>query len=441
MIKTTFAKYYLLILFLYPLVAFGQENVKNNSPYSRLGIGDLFNQNFTVLSGMGGLSAAFQDPRQSNILNPASLASLRMTTFEAGLYSKYARLDDGTNQAEIWSGNLAYLSLGFTTKNQLNAILDRKKSPWAWGMNFSLVPFSTVDYGIEIQSPIRDSMTVFNNFSGSGGSYRFLWGNGVRYKNLSVGLNLGFLFGNINSLQTTSIDDDQAYALIDERDISLGGFVWNAGAQYSIQLSKDPKDGVTDNFTKSLVLGIYGNNGTGFNTNSDVLIYRAHARNPTDTIENTSDVKQDGKLPTHISIGAIYQVQNKLRVGFNYDFSSWSNFEMEAKADEELRDGWRVALGAAYTPDYISYNKYFRRINYQAGVLYEQDPRFDLQRTGITLGASFPIILPRQTTSYINFSAEGGRLAGTDTINEWYVRMNLSFTLNDDSWFFKRKFN
>ncbi|MCB0661907.1 MAG: hypothetical protein KDC24_04160 [Saprospiraceae bacterium] len=441
MIKTTFSKYYLLLILLLPLSLFSQENVKNNSPYSRLGLGDLFNQNFTMLSGMGGLSAAFQDSRQSNILNPASLASLRLTTFEAGLYAKYASLDDGTNQAQIWSGNLAYLSLGFSTRNRLNAILDRKQSPWAWGMNVSLVPFSTVDYGIEIQSPIRDSMTVYNNFSGSGGTYRFLWGNGVSYKDFSFGVNLGFIFGNLNSLQTTTIDDEQAYALIDTRDISIGGFVWNAGAQYSFQLSKDPTDGTTDNFKKSLVLGIYGNNSTGFNTTSDVLIYRAHVRNPTDTIQNTAGVEQSGTLPTSLSFGAIYQVQNRLRVGFNYDFTQWSDFTMEAKQDETLRDGWRMAVGAAYTPDHISYNNYFKRVNYQLGLLYEQDPRFDLQRTGITIGGSFPIILPRQTTSYINFSVEGGKLTGTDTIDELYARMNLSFTLNDDSWFFKRKFN
>ncbi|MEZ4981591.1 MAG: hypothetical protein R2769_08400 [Saprospiraceae bacterium] len=214
MINYMHSKYYFLLLLLFPISLIGQDLVKNNSPYSRLGIGDLFNRNFTAMAGMGGLSAAFQDSRQVNILNPASLASLQMTSFEAGIYAKYANLDDGTNTAEIWSGNLSYLSLGFITKNQLNAILDRKKSPWSWGMNFSLQPYSTVDYGIELRNFISDSVEVVNNFSGSGGSYKFLWGNGVRYKDFSLGANLGFLFGNIENLQTTTQSDEQAYAIV-----------------------------------------------------------------------------------------------------------------------------------------------------------------------------------------------------------------------------------
>ncbi|MEL6721499.1 MAG: hypothetical protein AAFP82_22565, partial [Bacteroidota bacterium] len=121
----------------------------------------------------------------------------------------------------------------------------------------------------------------------------------------------------------------------------------------------------------------------------------------------------------------------------------WSNYENEAKPDV-LNDSYRISAGVEWTPDYLSYNNYFKRIRYRLGAFYQTDPRSfndeQLTKTGLTLGLGFPLILPRQQTSFINFAMEAGQFGLEEAINENYIKFTLGFTLNDNLWFFKRKY-
>ena len=98
---------------------------KINSPYSRFGLGDMVNQNFANSAAWGSQSAAFHDPFYLNIENPASFAFLRSTAFETGISTKYSQYKTATSSQDVWSGNLAYLALGFTLNSPINEVLDR----------------------------------------------------------------------------------------------------------------------------------------------------------------------------------------------------------------------------------------------------------------------------------------------------------------------------
>jgi hypothetical protein len=78
------------------------------------------------------------------------------------------------------------------------------------------------------------------------------------------------------------------------------------------------------------------------------------------------------------------------------------------------------------------------------GAFYRQDPRLiygkNLNNVGFNLGLGFPITLPRQQTSFVNFAVELGSLGEGTVIKEQYVKFSLGFTLNDNTWFFKRRF-
>jgi len=110
-----------------------------------------------------------------------------------------------------------------------------------------------------------------------------------------------------------------------------------------------------------------------------------------------------------------------------------------------LEDTRRLAFGMEYIPDLFSYNNYWQRVRYRFGGYYRTDPRTvngsQITDVGVTLGFGFPVILPRQQTSFINLALEGGSLGTTSALSELYIRMTLGFTLNDNSWFFKRKIN
>jgi hypothetical protein len=159
-----------------------------------------------------------------------------------------------------------------------------------------------------------------------------------------------------------------------------------------------------------------------------------------DTVYREIERRSDGTLPASLRIGLMYQRLGKYRIGVEYGFEAWSQYENEAKPDM-LRDSRRLAAGIEYIPDIGSYNNYLRRIRYRAGFYHRTDPRLqDLSRFALTLGLGLPLILPRQQTSFVNLALEVGRYDTPSSLQETFLKIALGFSLNDNSWFFKRRF-
>ncbi len=417
---------------------------KYNSPYSRLGLGDLFDQNFVNQSGLGGISTAASDPFHLNIYNPASYSSLRSTAFEVAMNARYSSLEntDGTN-ATLWGGNVSYFALGFPMRNPLNDVLDPRKRKTKWGMAFSLVPFTTVGYDIETSDFVPGADTIRYLFEGTGGTYRFVWGNSVKINNFSAGINLSYLFGKISREHQVLPDLTNSYQEVFIDEFSVSGLLWELGLQYDLELDRDrPKDKPS---VRKVTFGATFRSNNSFNTNSSTL-YRTF--NPlysdVDTFQVTDDIAGKGTLPLAFSLGAMLVKNNKYRVGLQYDYTQWDAYRNDAKPDD-LVNSWRVAIGGEIIPDYSSYNKYSKKIRYRAGAFYGTDPRTvfntSLTNYGINIGLGLPIILPRQRTSFVNVALELGRFGTTESLQETYAKLSVGFTLNDNSWFFKRKFN
>jgi len=371
---------------------------------------------------------------------------LQATTFEVGMFSEYSSISSGDQTGNSLNGNLSYLSLAFATQNRLNQVLDRKISPWSYGMNFTLLPYSNVNYGVQLENNVRDSVDVTNFFAGSGGTYQFLWGNGFRYKNISVGINLGYLFGKINNDRDLGLNVSPSYNIITQKGISIRGRIWNAGVQYDHVFKKSEADGTKTPTGRVFTIGVTGNSASSLNTTSSLVEYRVNnSFGDLDTLTNESGLEQTGRLPAEFSAGFILSEVNKWKFGANYSFGNWSEYTNEGIPEgQELNDSYIFSLGGEYVPDHLSYNKYSKKIRYRAGVFYGKDPRLDLNNYGVTLGFGFPIVLPRQTVSFVNLSVELGQLKGAATENllsENYVNLTAGFALNDNTWFFKRKFN
>ncbi len=417
---------------------------KGNSPYSRFGLGDPVGQYFAHAAGMGGLTAGFQDPFHLNTQNPASLASLQATSFEVGFYGKFANLQDKNAKSDnIWSGNLNYLALGFPLINPISKVLDKRTSPWNFGMSLSLQPYHTVAYDIRAGVDYGGEVELTTNtFKGNGGTYRLQWGNGVKYKNFSAGISLGYLFGKSSNSRRIEFDSlDLAYTTEFLDEISVSGFVWNAGLQYTYEFGKKDRNQA---YSQRITFGVYGNNATDFNTTSSSLYTRNNFYTPTDTLIYEIGAKNKGTLPMQMTAGLVYERVNKLKIGAEYSMSQWSEYQNEAKP-ETLADASRIAAGVEYIPEYNSYDSFLRRMRYRAGFAYAKDPRVlnsdQLQELSVSIGIGFPIIMPRQQISFINLSIESGQFGLPEAIKENFIRMTLGFTLNDNTWFFKRKFN
>ena len=418
---------------------------KDNSPYSRIGIGDLVNRNFAGPLGMGGLGASFNDPYHTNLINPASYSYLRSTSFEVGLFSQYSSLQTPSETLDIWSGNINYISIGFPMRNPINEVLDRKKRDTHWGMNLSLLPFSTVGYNVQSNGIIEESgQETINSFNGRGGTYKVQWGNAVKYKDFSVGVNLSYFFGKIineRSLFLVGTGSSYSSKFLDE--LSMGGVTIDAGVQYKYQFKeKNDKGEIVPN-GKSFTVGAYAGPNSSINTNTSQFYTRRNSTFGTlDTLVNVNEIRGDATLPGSFGVGVMYENFNKFRVGIDYSASKWSNYSNDAKP-ETLLDSYRIAIGGEIIPDENSYKSYARKIRYRLGAYYETDPRNineQLTNYGITLGLGFPVILPRQQKSFFNLALEAGKFGANTSIEETYIKATFGFTLNDNTWFFKRKF-
>lgn len=426
---------------------FTQEvlEVKDNSPYSRFGLGDVTNNNFAYLLSMGSIGASYHGTHNVNIVNPASYGHLVATVFEAGVHAEKSELKDESISFSSWNGNLDYISLGFALSNPINALLDRVEKKVNVGMSLTLAPYSTVGYDIIDTVSVENIGNVAKRYLGSGGTYKFLWGTGVKYKQFSAGINLGYLFGNIkNTRYVNFLDLNHSYDNISRSDYHVSGFVYNIGGMYDLflnpnQIKEDPTIS-----RKYITFGIYGNSNTSYSTNLDEIVFSAEQLiGRVDTISNNIDISGDGTLPGTLGLGFHYRQGADWAIGVNYEFTQWSNYRNDA-FPEELSDSYKISMGGFYSPNAKSYINYFKRIKYKYGLFYKSDPRSlgteKLTDYGFTLGFGLPFINQRKLSA-ADLSFTFGMKGNNTAIEERYMRINFGFTFNDDEWFIKRKYN
>ncbi len=420
---------------------------KLNSPLSRFGLGDPVEQYFAAQAALGGMGTAWQDPFHINMLNPASLASLEATAFEGGFTIKRSWLEGANGDTDaIWGGNLQYLALAFPLRNSINTALDRQSNEWNGGMGIVLAPYTQVGYDIQLIDTLTNGVErSTNTLKGTGGTYRLQWGTGFRYKGLSVGANVGFLFGKITNSRLVEFDSlvnslDTEF----QDDLSVRGTTWNFGAQYAIEFNELNEDGDLEASGRRIILGASVGTATNVNTETQQFARRYFGGVISDTLFRETEVLGEGKLPGEFSFGVTYQDRNKFTAGAEFTSSPWSNYENSSKP-ETFSDTWRVALGAEWIPNASSYNNYWEKVRYRVGFRYGSDPRSlngeQVDYLALTFGTGLPVILPRQQVSFMNLSFEVGQMGVSDVLQERYVKLTVGFTLNDNSWFFKRKFN
>jgi hypothetical protein len=425
-----------------------------NSPYSRLGIGDLVSNEFSHLRSLGGLSAAYSSPFQTNILNPASLGHLSTTSFEIGFDTRSSKYTFGNESQSFWDGGLTHMSLAFPIFNPLNRLLDRKKTDFNWGMSISLLPHSRVIHATEVSDVVPSVGEVTRQYEGSGGTNKISWGNGFKYKQLYFGLNVGYLFGTISNERAVLFEDLilQFHDYMAD-DHSYRGFFWNGGFQYVFDLSQG-KALEDERQIKSLTIGLHGNSRWSYKTVSERFSALKSSvwgglsddipDEETDTIFYADDIQNKGKMPSEFGIGITYQRGTKFLMGLNYRTSGWSNYENNVDVGN-FDNSWQFSLGGEFVPDADSYRFYHRRIRYRAGLQFGTDPRViegedQIKDLSINLGFGLPIILSRQL-SFINLGVEYGQHGGQIPIKENFFRLHVGVSLNNNLWFYKRKFN
>jgi hypothetical protein len=395
-----------------------QNSNRENSPYSRFGIGELRNYNNVMLKGMGSISTAYASPVNVNTANPASYASLILTTYEAA--------GEG-NRRTVKATNADYQT-GMATLTYMHVGIPMGKYA---GMALGLRPVSTVYYRLNDTTNVDSFGSAIKGYRGEGSLNQGYIGFAGKYGGFSLGFNFGYIFGTIEHISTLDPYNDASKVLGAGflKRSEIGGINWDAGAMYDDKLTDklSIRGGVTVSSSQSL----------SANRSEHWIAYR----NVQDTIFSQST---SGKiiLPTKYSAGVQLYSTNKWVAGIDYSGANWSQYRYVGSTDSLAASTHKISVGAEYTPDINAMRKYFQRVTYRLGAYYGTDPVMlrgtQLDYYALTAGISWPF---KKNVARIHTSFEIGSLGTTANglLRENFVRFGLGLSFND-KWFIKRKY-
>ena len=411
-----------LLLTMVTGMAIAQNNT--NSPYTRYGYGDLSDQYFGNSKAMGGIAFGLRDGAQINALNPASYTAIDSLTFlfEGGVSLQNMNISGGGQKLNAKNSSFDYLAMQFRLHRRL-------------AMSIGLLPFSNVGYTVgEVQS--GNGTTTSKSFTGDGGLHQLYAGIGVKVlKNLSLGVNASYFWGDITRRTTVLFPGEDAYSFIQEMGLSISDYKLDFGAQYTQELGKKHSVTIGAVFSPKHKL------------NND---YTVMTQNSTTT---TTDMDATFELPNTFGVGFTYNFDKRLTVGADYSLQQWSkakfglNNVSDPRVSEDFEETYafcdrqKISVGAEYIPNLVG-RSYLSRIKYRAGAYYTTpyykiDGKKASREYGVTAGFGLPV--PR-SRSILSISGQFVRMKGLETnmVNENIFRVSIGLTFNE-VWFFKRR--
>ncbi|MFL0205971.1 hypothetical protein V7S74_04375 [Aquirufa sp. 2-AUSEE-184A6] len=398
-----------------------------NSPYSYLGMGEIQTGDNVTQMMMGGIGVSNSNGIYTNTVNPALLARNRYTNLEVGVNTEYKTLQDYRQQQKVFGGNYQSLNLTLPISNR-------------WTMSVGIRPHSAVEY--ETRSYRRLNLlgvdSLIYSYKGSGGVSKVTISNGVRIsKELYLGLQMDYLFGQVNrNVATQNMSDGQYYKVQLEDLTSYSDFQFKAGFAYRANLKNDLF--LNMGATLDLNSTLNANQVKRFATMdlSGITVINA------DTLEKSAAFTQ--QIPVAKRFGLSFEKLAKWMVGVDYTYTDWSKVNNNLGRSATLPASHKVAVGGEYTPDIESISNYFKRTTYRVGASYEKTP-YDFLGNGsyaVDKNLSFGVALPLRNLSLLNIAYQVGRrgLITDNGMEEQYHRLTLGLTFSD-LWFQKQKIN
>jgi len=395
-----------------------------SSPYSRYGIGDIASKGFGRNKALGNIGIGLRSPYHLNITNPASYSSMDSLSFiyEFGVNGKQTKYVTKNLNYTNNNVNINYVAIGFPITN-------------FWFSSIGLIPYSSIGYKIKTDSVYQNIGKVENNYTGNGGINQFYIGNSIKlFKKLSIGINISYLFGSLEQINSTTFPDDvNAFELYSDKKIKISDFCFNYGLQYSDSIKH--KYGYT--------LGLIFDNQTKINASNSVLYtnYMYSSEESTlDTIVYTDSQKGNILLPVNAGMGlTIYN--DKFTFGLDYKWQNWEKAKFFDSTYSLVNSNY-IGFGIEYIPDIKSITNYSDRIRYRIGGhfnnTYLKIRENQITDYGISLGIGLPL---RKTKTTFNIGFEFGTRGTTKSnlIRENYGIISLNITFYDN-WFARHKF-
>lgn len=415
---------YLSTLLLFSI--FQTLKAQENSPYSRYGIGNLKAIENVANRGMGGISIADNNTLITNPTNPATYTGLKMTSYQVGLEAASVNVKNSTASNRTGYTVLSYVNVGFPLSKKI-------------GASFGLMPVSRSKYSME-QTTTLPFTTAVNSYYGGGGTQKIYVGAAYRLGSLSLGFNAGYLFGNLVNTSDNKYEDTlKIFSNSVTTRTSLGGVFWQLGAHYDYKLKDEYriKLGATYTGAQTLNARKEGYWLTYFGEISDPLY--------STQVDSFSESKGKVNIPAIVGAAATLANGDFWQVGVEVNYADWNRYKYYGNADS-MTSTMTIRVGASITPDANSVNSYLKRVTYRAGAFSGRENLTfrgsNLPKSGITVGAGFPIKRTNMSIGQINASLEIGKRGTVDNglLQENYSRFSVGLTLND-KWFLKRRYD
>ena len=397
----------------------------SNSPYTRYGYGQLSDQSFGNSKAMGGLSYGLRDGFQINASNPASYSAVDSLTFlfDAGMSLQNANFKEGTVQTNAKNSTVDYIAMQFRLFE---------------GMGFSagFLPYSIVGYNMsqtyELGTDgLGNSIQVLDTYTGNGGLQQVYVGVGYKIlKNLSLGVNFSYLFGEISHSIATSFNNSNAFSSVRTDKITVSDYKLDLGMQFIQKLGE-----------KHVVnLGAVYSLGHDLNSTGYKYLETYSTSNSALQSQSVDTLQNAFSLPHTFGVGFTYVYDQRLTVGLDYTQQKWADINFFNKQGA-FTDRSKISFGAEFVPKKNSKN-YFNRIKYRLGAYYS-DPYAKVNENegareyGASFGFGFPIF---RSKSILNISGQyinvKPKVAGM--LEENYLKINVGLTFNE-RWFMKWK--
>jgi len=436
----------LIVLFTITVVIFAQQ-VGSNSPYSRYGYGLLSNPVLGASEAMGGISYGLRRSQQVNPGNPASYSELDSLTFifDFGISGHMARLNDNVETRDFYNGNLDYVAMQFPIIRKFAA-------------SVGLLPYSKMGYNFGAPRSLSNIQYV-ETYRGSGGLTQ-LYG-GIAWeplKNISVGANLSYLFGNFS--RSSVVTPVSTSALIGETKYKYAfhELKYDVGLQFTYPISK----------TRSVTIGaVYS---PQLNAKADVnptkMLYTGDPYenpwlSPSQVLKTDSIKDASFQLPHTFGVGFTYSTGNLL-IGLDGTYQLWKNLDYPEVLDDlttenRFNNAYRLNAGMEYVIDPFSGN-FFHRIRFRGGLSFansytnvsvsrpdsgESEGLGTFKEYGVNIGLGLPFhdyMSGRVSMLNIGFGYSRQQPDHDFMISQDMFKISLNMNINE-FWFFKRQFN
>ncbi len=442
----------------------------SQSQFSYYGLGIVQKNLIQSGSAMGGVYHSLRDSNALNYANPAALSAIDVTQFLLGgeLNVNFMQSGRGMNVY------LNQLGLGLPIMKRKNV---------SWGMHLGFSPYSHVAYKSTDSTRAiygNDTILEYKINQGVGGLNKVSLGNGVRIgKNVSLGVNLHYIFGTTYRNNSLYIDPSSGYlSSVLQNKVRIDAFSADVGFQYfqPILIKKRYKPEGGDTIKRKnwpyktekiyVIVGGTYNIGTPLNARSELMAIQTVGN----SINGGVDANQDTlfiqptkrsvlHLPHFIGGGISFKKPEVWTVAFEFNYGIWKDFVYPSQSSSVFKNSWSVNAGVEFSPNYkgreFGKNRFFKNIIYRFGGSYG-NPYLNPDGNAVdeiygSFGLGLPLgfvrvfdqeLNPKIITSYINIGIQGGYIKSRNNgvFNQSYIRFSIGITLKDQ-WFVKRKFN